>query len=78
MLIIRYHKDVRQLLKSSVKKPELVTLYENCLNASMVLPPGKAGESKAMFEELDFGGAIEEGEPTLNNRPNFDSLIIDL
>jgi hypothetical protein len=30
---------------------------------------------KAAFEELDFGGAMEEEEPTLNNRPNFDSSI---
>jgi hypothetical protein len=62
-------------LKSSVKKPELVTLYENCLNASVVLLSGAAGETKATFDELDFGGAMEEEELTLNNQPNFDSSI---
>jgi hypothetical protein len=39
------------------------------------MPPGAAGEMKATFEELDFGKAMEEEEPTLNNRPNFDSWI---
>jgi hypothetical protein len=66
---------VQQVLKSTIKKPELVTLYENCINVSVVLPPGAAGETKATFQELDFGGAMEEEEPILNNRPNFDSSI---
>jgi hypothetical protein len=58
-----------------MKKSELVTISENCVNTSVVLPPGAAGKMKASFEELDFGGAMEEQEPTLNNRPNFDSSI---
>jgi hypothetical protein len=56
-------------LKSTIKKPELVTLYENCVNASVVLPPGAAGKTEANFDELNFGGAMEEEEPTLNNPP---------
>jgi hypothetical protein len=58
VLIIRYHKDVRQVLKSKIKKPELVTLYKNCVNASVVLPPGAAGKTEASFDELNFGGAM--------------------
>ncbi len=51
VLIIRYHKDVQQVLKSTIKKPELVTfLYENCINVSVVLPPGAAGEPKLRFK----------------------------
>ena len=51
VLIIRYHKDVQQVLKSTIKKPELVTfLYENCSNVSVVLPPGAAGEPKLRFK----------------------------
>jgi hypothetical protein len=71
VLIIPYHKDARQVLKSTIKKPELVTLYENCGNAYVVLPPGAAGKTEATLE----GAMDEEEEPTLNNPPNFDSSI---
>jgi hypothetical protein len=36
VLIIRYHKDVHQVLKSTIKKPELVTMYENCVLVQIV------------------------------------------
>jgi hypothetical protein len=75
VLIIRYHKNVRQVLKSTIKKPELATMYENCVNASVVLPPGAAGKT-----EINFGGGMleEEDEPTLKKPPNFDSSPVDL
>ena len=75
VLIIHYHKGMQQVLKSTIKKPELALLFENCVNVSEVLPPGAAGGTRATFDQLDFGGAMEEEGPTLNNRPNFDSSI---
>jgi hypothetical protein len=64
VLIIKYHKNVRQVSKSTIKKPELVTMYENCVNASVILPPpGAVGET-----DINFGGGMleeEDGEPSL-------------
>ena len=73
VLIIKYHKNVRQVSKSTIKKPELVTMYENCVNASVILPPpGATGET-----ESNFGGGMleEDDEPTLKKPPNFDSSV---
>jgi hypothetical protein len=72
VLIILYHKDVRQVLKRTIKNPELITMYENCVNASVDLPPGASGKT-----EINFGGGMleEEDEPTLKKPPNFDSSV---
>jgi hypothetical protein len=70
VLIIRYHKDVRQVLKSAMKKPELVTMYENCVNASVVLPPGAAAKT-----EINFGGGMLVLQEEEEKAPNFDSSV---
>jgi hypothetical protein len=47
-------------------------MYENCVNASVDLPPGASGKT-----EINFGGGMleEEDEPTLKKPPNFDSSV---
>jgi hypothetical protein len=59
-------------LKRTIKNPELITMYENCVNASVDLPPGASGKT-----EINFGGGMleEEDEPTLKKPPNFDSSV---